>query len=95
VRRDGTVRVVGTVVANERTCEVDGACRLVLDAGGRRVTVVYHNGEAPPCVNRSAIQQGFAIQIGDRVEAHGASTDSGSTIATCGSAMYYVRRLPA
>lgn len=92
VKGDGTARVVGAVVENRRDCEVDGVCRLTVDAGGRRVTVVYHGGEAVRCVNREAVQQGFAMKPGDRVEAYGAYQESGPTISTCASESYFLRR---
>ena len=93
VKGDGTARVVGTVVENNRGCEVDGICRLTVDAGGRRITVVYHEGEMPPCVNPEAIRQGFALKPGDRVEAYGAYQESGPTISTCPSESYFLRRI--
>lgn len=93
VKKDGTARVVGTVVENRRDCEVDAICRLLVDAGGRRVTVIYHGGEGDPCVNTEAVRQGFALKPGNRVEAYGAYQESGPTISTCPSESYFLRRV--
>lgn len=91
--KNGTARVVGAVVTNDRGCEVDAICRLILDVGGRQVTVIYHGGEAVRCLNHEAIRQGFAIEPGNRVEAYGAYEESGPIISTCPSESYYLRLL--
>ncbi len=91
INADGTARAVGVVIENDRGCEVDAVCRLVVDAGGRRIAVVYHEGEAVPCVNREAVRRGLALSSGDRVEAYGAYAGGGPTISTCPSESYYLR----
>ncbi|HYH47487.1 MAG TPA: hypothetical protein VEG34_17535 [Thermoanaerobaculia bacterium] len=91
VKGDGTARLVGVVLENDRGCEVDAICRLIVDAGGKRAFVVYHGGEAVRCVNREAVRQGFAVKAGDRVEAYGDYEVSGPTVSTCGSERYYIR----
>jgi hypothetical protein len=95
VKPDGTARVVGLVVENERGCEVDGVCRLFLDAGSRRVIVIYHGGEGEPCDNREAVRRGLAMQPGERVEAYGAHSEAGPTVSTCASEAYYLRAAAA
>jgi hypothetical protein len=94
VHADGTARLVGAATENDKGCTVDAVCRLIVDAGNCRVVVVYHGGEAVPCVNSEAIRQGFAVEPGDRVEAYGAYEESGAgpSLSTCPAERYYIRR---
>lgn len=90
---DGTIRLEGTVLENVRLCEIDAACWLVLDVGGRRYDVIYHPGEAGTCPNREAGDRGIRAEPGDRLAVFGAYERSGNggTISTCPETRFYIR----
>lgn len=99
IAEDGTARAIGTLLRNERLCEVDAICRLILRAGSVTVTVVYVEAEGDPCPNRTAADAGYAAQPGDRLEVFGACTagvaQGSATIFTCARDEFYIRPAPS
>lgn len=96
VDADGTAEAEGAVVANEKGCEVNAPCWLVLDTGQTRVRVVYLEAEGGSTANVAAAKIGLAVQPGERVSVHGRFEESsvGPMISTCADDAYFIQPTP-
>jgi hypothetical protein len=72
-----TVR--GVVRENVTTCQVDGPWYLLLNGQTGAVTVHYHHGENPRCVNELSTRTGLSITSGDSIEAVGDYSEANGT----------------
>jgi hypothetical protein len=93
---DGTARVTGVVSSNERYCERDLACWLVLEIEGRTVEVYYSGvGDGDPCLNSKAYAGGTVVDADHRVEVFAAVVSEGDPVrlSLCPEERFYVRVL--
>jgi hypothetical protein len=91
---DGTAYVEGNVIDHVSGCEVDGACKLIVQTGNQRVALVYTEGDLE-CLNIQAaswVKWGQNVNKGTAVKAYGAYNKLGSEerITFCGSKDYFI-----
>lgn len=83
-------------MSNERYCEVDAACWLVVAAGEEEIDVFYSGaGDAEPCANAGAYEQAHALGAGVEVELFAAvvRAEGRVTLSLCPEQRYYVRAI--
>lgn len=91
---DGTGYVKGEVVDHVSGCEVDGACKLIVQAGDQKVALVYAEGDMQ-CLNTQAaswVNWGKNVNKGTIVKAYGAYKKLGNEqrLTFCDSKEYFI-----
>jgi hypothetical protein len=91
IDQEHTIR--GSVIENDLGCFRDLDCALRVSVDSIVIRVVYGVGRGKSCVNTASSKEGTSIQQGDSVEIFGKVTGR-TTMSTCDSSQYYIRRLP-
>ena len=91
---DGTGYVKGEVIDHVSGCEVDGACKLIVQTGNQKVALVYTEGDMQ-CLNTQAaswVNWGKNVNKGTVVKAYGSYKKLGSEqrLTFCDSKDYFI-----
>jgi len=91
---DGTAYVRGEVVEHISGCEVDGACKLILNVNDQKVALVYAEGDFE-CSNTQAaswVNWGQNVKRGTKVKAYGAYRKLGNVyeLTFCNSKDHFI-----
>lgn len=94
VWNDRTGYVKGAVIDHVSGCEVDGACKLIVQAGDEKVALVYAEGDIQ-CLNTQAaswVNWGKNVNKGTVVKAYGAYKKLGNEqrLTFCDSKDYFI-----
>lgn len=91
---DGTAYVKGEAIDHVSGCEVDGACKIIVQAGDQKMALVYAEGDFQ-CLNIQAaswVNWGKNVNKGTIVKAYGAYKKLGSEqrLTFCDSKDYFI-----
>ena len=91
---DGTAYVKGEVIDHVSGCEVDGACKLIINANNQKVVLVYAEGDFQ-CLNTQAVSWVHwdqNVRVGTKVKAYGAYRKMSNMheLTFCDSKEYFI-----